>query len=222
MTGYPGVPASGIPTTVPSGGMFSPQAASQINASSQAAQAALTSGTGGGGAPMSYSTPPGLAYGQLTSNFTPQDFLQNLDPGYGFQLAQGQQATRNADTPGVGSLSSSALKDLTTFNQNMAATGYQNAYNRWQTTNSNIFSRLSGIAGLGQNAASNVGTSGTSLGTGVAQAQAAAAGSIAAGQVGTANAIGNNAVPLAYVLSQQNAGAAGQTVSGAGNNLTGD
>jgi len=43
--------------------------------------------------------------GQLVSNFTPQDFLNNLDPGYQFQLQTGGQAIRNQDTPGVGALS---------------------------------------------------------------------------------------------------------------------
>jgi hypothetical protein len=144
--------------------------------------------------------------GQLVSNFTPQDFLNNLDPGYQFQLQTGGQALRNADTPGVGALSGPALKDLMGFNQSMAATGYQNAYNRWQTTNQNIFQRLSTIAGIGQNAAANVGSSGTMLGTGIAGAQAGAAASQAGGIVGATNALGSSGVPLAYLLSGQQAG----------------
>lgn len=161
---------------------------------------AVPGGAGGGG----------MTPGQLTSNFTPQDFLNNVDPGYGFQLATGGQAIRNQDTPSVGALSGPALKDLMSFNQSMAATGYQNAYNRFQTTNQNIFSRLSGIAGLGQNAASNVGTSGTQLGTGIAGAQAGAAASQAGGIVGATNAIGGSSIPLAYLMAgQQQSGGAG-------------
>lgn len=140
--------------------------------------------------------------GQLSRNFTPQDFLNNLDPGYQFQLQTGAQALRNADTPGVGALSGPALKDLMSFNQGMAATGYQNAFNRFQTQNNAIFSRLSNIAGLGQAAASQVGASGTTLGTGIAGAQAGAAGSQAGGIVGATNAVGGSAIPLAYLLSQ--------------------
>lgn len=141
-------------------------------------------------------------YGSLTQNFTPQDYLNNQDPGYQFQLQTGGQALRNADTPGVGSLSGAALKDLMSFNQGMASTGYQNAFNRFQTQQNNVFSRLSGIAGLGQNAASNTGTAGTSLGIGAGQAQAAAGASQAAGIVGASNAIGQSAVPLAYLSGQ--------------------
>jgi hypothetical protein len=147
--------------------------------------------------------------GQLNRSFTPTDFLNNLDPGYQFQLQTGGQALRNADTPGVGALSGPALKDLMSFNQNMAATGYQNAFNRFQTQNNNIFSRLSAIAGLGQSAATQVGGAGTTLGTGIAGAQAGAAASQAGGIVGGTNAIGGAGVPLAYLLAGQSNNSAG-------------
>jgi hypothetical protein len=150
-----------------------------------------------------FTPPPGLGFGSLTSQFTPQDFLNNLDPGYQFQLQTGAQALRNADTPGVGALSGPALKDLMSFNQGMASTGYQNAFNRFTTQQNNIFSRLSAIAGLGQNAATNVGTAGTSLGTGMAQAQAAAGGSLAGGIVGATNSLGQ-AIPLAMMMNNSN------------------
>ena len=133
--------------------------------------------------------PNAAGYGSLNKPFSAQDYLNNQDPGYQFQLQTGAQALRNADTPGVGSLSGPALKDLIGFNQGMAATGYQNAFNRYQTQNSNTYNRLYGIANLGQSAASNTGTAGATLGTGIAQAQAAAGGSLAAGQLGATNAL---------------------------------
>jgi hypothetical protein len=169
-------------------------------------------GPAGSNAPAG--TGSGLTPGQFTSGFSPTDFLNNLDPGYQFQLQTGGQAVRNADTPGVGALSGPALKDLMGFNQGMASTGYQNAYNRFMNTNNTIFSRLSGVAGLGQNAASNVGTSGTQLGIGAGQAQAGAGASLASGIVGGTNALGGSAVPLAYLMSgQQGAPGAGSNVS---------
>lgn len=149
--------------------------------------------------------PTAANYGSLTKSFTPDDFLANKDPGYDFQLKTGAQALRNADTPGVGALSGPALKDLIGFNQNMAATGYQNAFNRFQTQQSNVFTRLSDIANRGQNAASNTGQAGSSLGQGIAQAQAAAGASSAAGIVGAGNAIGN-AGSLAYLMNSNNGG----------------
>lgn len=141
-------------------------------------------------------------YGSMSKGFTPADYLANKDPGYDFQLKTGGQALRNADTPGVGSLSGAALKDLMSFNQGMASTGYENAFNRFQTQQNNVFARLSGIAGLGQNAASNTGTAGTALGTGAGQAQAAAGASRAAGIVGGTNAIGGAASAMPYLMGQ--------------------
>jgi hypothetical protein len=147
-----------------------------------------------------------LPGGYLTEAFNPT--LEQLEsyPGYNFQLQQGQQAVSNANTPGVGALSGPALKSLMSFNQGEAASNYQNYFNQFQTQQNNIFSRLSSIASLGQNAAGNLGNTGAQLGTGIAQAQAAAAGSQAAGIVGTANSLSGSAIPLAYLMSGQNAG----------------
>jgi hypothetical protein len=152
-------------------------------------------------------------YGSLDAPFTPQDYLNNQDPGYQFQLQTGGQAVRNADTPGLGALSGASLKDLMGFNQQMAATGYQNAFNRYQTQQSNVFGRLSGLAGLGQNAASNTGTAGTSLGTGIAQAQAAQGAATAGGIVGSTNALGsaaNTTGLLSYLAGSQPSGSTGE------------
>lgn len=172
----------------------------------QAGQGALSGlqqfmGTGG--------NPNAPGYGAGTKSFTPQDFLNNQDPGYQFQLQQGAAATRNADTPGVGSLSGAALKDLTSFNQGMAATGYQNAFNRFQTQNNAIYGRLSSMANLGENAAAGAGAVGAPYAQGAAGYTAAAGASQAAGIVGGANAIGGAAVPLSYLLSNQPQGTNG-------------
>ena len=148
-------------------------------------------------------------YGSLTSNFTPADFQANKDPGYEFQRQQGENAVRNADTPTAGALSGGTLKDLMSFNQGMASTGYNNAFNRFQQQNTNIFARLSGIAGLGQNAAANTGTAGTQLGIGAGQAQAGAGASQAGGIVGATNSLGGGAYSLAGLLSGQGGGSAG-------------
>ena len=139
-------------------------------------------------------------YGSLSKQFTGQDFLNNQDPGYQWQKDQGAQALRNSDTPGVGALSGAALKDLMGFNQGMASTGYQNAFNRFQTSQNAIFGRLSGIASMGQNAASNTGQVGASLGSGIAQAQAAAGASYARGISSGANSIGQS-ISMAGLLS---------------------
>ena len=143
----------------------------------------------------------GVTSGQFTQGFTPADLTANLSPAYNFQQQQGQQGVTNGDTPGQGALSGGTLKDLTTFNQNLASTSYQNAFNNWNTTQNNIFSRLSGIAGLGQASANNTAAAGTTLGTGMAQSNAAAGAATAGGIVGGANALSGAAVPLAYMMN---------------------
>jgi hypothetical protein len=143
----------------------------------------------------------GLPGGYLTQEFNPTQANLNSYPGYQFQLQTGGQALENANTPGVGALSGPALKSLMSFNQGMAGTNYQNYFNQFQTQQNNIFSRLSGIAGLGQNAAGMLGNNGAQLGTGIAQAQAGAAGSIAGGIVGATNSA-SSSLGLNYLLSQ--------------------
>lgn len=139
--------------------------------------------------------------GYLTQQFNPtQQQLENY-PGYQFQLQQGQQAIRNQDTPGMGALSGAALKDLSQFNQGLAASNYQNYFNQFQTQQNNIFDRLSGLASLGQNAAGNLGGPSASLGSGIAGAQAAAGGSIGAGIAGAGNSIGSS-LTLAGLLNR--------------------
>jgi hypothetical protein len=143
-------------------------------------------------------TPGGSNNGYLTQQFSPTQDQLNKYPGYQFALKTGGQAVRNADTPGVGALSGAALKDLMNFNVGTANQYYGQYFNQFQTQQNNIFNRLNSIATLGQNAAGNLGTAGTSLGTGVAQAQAAAAGSTAAGTLGEFNSGSNS---LASILA---------------------
>lgn len=149
----------------------------------------------GGGMPGPSGAVPA---GYFTQQFDPNNL--NGNPAYEFALKQGGQATRNADTPGMGALSGAALKDLTAFNVG-TANSYENQYfNQFQNQQNNIFDRLSSIAGLGQNAAAQVGNNGATLGTGVAQAQAGAAASQAGGIVGATNAITNGASTLGGMM----------------------
>jgi hypothetical protein len=178
--------------------------------------------TGGSGTPGTTVGNTGLPQGYLTQTFNPtQDQLNNY-PGYQFALQTGAQATRNADTPGMGALSGAALKDLTNFNVGAASQNYQNYFNQDQTQKNNIFNRLSAIAGLGQSAAAGVGNSGTQLGTGIAQSQAATGASQAAGTVAGTNALSgaaNTLGGLAYL--NQNTGNPYSAQGLSGNNQTG-
>ena len=155
--------------------------------------------TGAGGMASGTNLPGGY----LTETFNPtQAQLENY-PGYKFQRDQGDLALQSAQSAGGSALSGPALKSLMSFNQGLAASNYNNYFNQFQQQQNNIFNRLSQIATIGQNAAGNLGSSGTQLGTGIAQAQAAAAGSQAAGIAGATNNIGNS-IMLGTLMNQNN------------------
>lgn len=169
-------------------------------------QASVGSPFGGvqGTAPTASGSPAG-AYGSLLSPFTADTFKQ-YSPAYQFQLQQGQQGVLNGDTASQGALSGAALKDLISYNQGMAGTAFNNAFNQYQTQQGNIYSRLSNLANLGQNAASNTGQQGTALAGQAAQSAQNIGTAQAAGTVGAANAwsgaLSNAATP--WLLANQN------------------
>jgi hypothetical protein len=101
-------------------------------------------------------------YGSLNAPFT-ADTFKTLSPAYQFQSQQGAQGTLNQDSSAQGAESGAALKDLQSYNQNFANTSFNNAFNQYQTQQNNVFSRLSGLATLGENAAANTGAQGTAL-----------------------------------------------------------
>jgi hypothetical protein len=171
--------------------------------------------TGAGGTAAGTDLPGGY----LTQTFNPTLSQLVNYPGFQFSLDMGNAATQNASAPGLGALSGPAQEGLSQFNQGLAQSYYGNYFNQFQTQQNNIFDRLSQIASLGQNAAGNLGNAGTQLGAGIAQAQAAAGGSIAAGIVGATNSLSGSAVPLAYLLGNQSVANAGSSyASGAAAN----
>jgi hypothetical protein len=179
------------------------------------ATGSLTDLLGTTGTPGTNASGTNLPQGYLTQQFSPTQAQLEAYPGYQFALQQGQQAVRNADTATVGAMSSGTLKDLANYTTGAAAQNYGNFFNQYQTQQNNIFNRLSNIAGLGQSAAAGVGNSGTQLGTGMAQAGAAAGASQAAGTIGAANAITggvNNLAGMAYLNGNSGASSGGAYV----------
>lgn len=138
-----------------------------------------------------YGDPTDSAYGSFAKPFTVEDFYNYADPGYAFQLQQGTQALQNSAGAGSGALAGAALKDLLKYNQDYAGTAYNDAFNRYQTQQGNIFSRLSTLAQLGQGAAAGVGSQGTALAGNAGQAISNAGSAAGAGIVGAGNAIGS-------------------------------
>jgi hypothetical protein len=104
--------------------------------------------------------------------------LQNY-PGYQFALGQGQQQLAASAAAQGQYLSGSQLQAAQQYGQNFAL---QNAWNPY-------LSQLSGLAGLGENAAATTGQIGANTGQGVAQTQLAAGQAAAGGIVGSTNAL---------------------------------
>ena len=159
-------------------------------------------GTGPNAAP-SGAAASGMGYGSLLTPFTAAQ-MQQYSPAYRFQMQQGLQGTLNGDASGSGALSGAAQKDLMSFNQNYANTAFNNAFNQYQTQQGNIYSRLAGVAQLGQSAAANTGQQGTALAGQAAQSATNIGTALGAGQVGSANAWSgalSNASYLPYLMS---------------------
>ena len=134
-----------------------------------------------------------LAPGSLTHQFSGADLLAGIDPGYQFRMDQGNAAL-NARRAAMGNrLGGQALKDISDYNQGAASQEYGNAYNRYQTNQSNIYTRLANLAGIGQTQTN----------------QNANLGSQTAGQMGS-NTIGAAGASGNYLTSGASAGAAGQ------------
>ena len=151
---------------------------------------------------------PAGGYGSLNQPFN-ASYMKQYSPAYQFQLQQGQQGVLNQAAGSQGAESGAALKDLTSFNQNYANTAFNNAFNQYQTQQSNTYGRLAGIAQLGQNAAANTGQQGTALAGQQAQSATNIGTALGAGQIGVANALSgglNNAALLGSLYGGQAGG----------------
>jgi len=149
--------------------------------------------------------------GQFNHSFNASDLNSNLAPNYQFQLNQGMGALTNQLTTQGGAVSGNALQGLESYAQNYASNAYQNAFNNYQTDQSNIFNRLSTIAGLGNAATSTSANSANSTGSGVASTTAASGAAQAAGITGASNSLSgalNNASSwyAGYSPSSSNSG----------------
>ena len=101
--------------------------------------------------------------GSLNSNLTADQVLQN-DPGYQFRLGQGEGDLQARLASEGLSNSGEAAKQLSQFQQDYASNEFNNAWQRNQTQQQNLFSRLAGTAGIGQNANANELTAAETLG----------------------------------------------------------
>lgn len=169
---------------------------------------------------------------QFTHSFTADDLKTNLAPNYQFQLDQGLGAVKNASNLQTGMLSGNTLKGINDYAQNYAGGAYQQAFNNYNAQQTNIFNRLSNIAGLGQTANQTTSQAGTAAAGQISNSLMSAGAAQAAGQVGSANALtggANNAMGWYSLnnLMNRNSGGGGSGSGGTSgyqsfNNFEGD
>ena len=154
---------------------------------------------------------------QFTKEFTSADLIKNLDPSYQFMLQQGLGATGQAMNVGGGGSNVDLARQR--FAQEYAKSGAQQAFNNYQSQQSNIYNRLSNLAGIGQAAQSQANTLGSNTANALSQLGIGGASALGAGQVGAANAMDGayggigNALTLSSLLTPQGGG--GITAGGA-------
>ncbi len=133
------------------------------------------------------SSAPG--FGQFNHQFDANDLKTNLAPNYDFMLKQGQGQVGNTLNSTAGLLSGNAQQGLNTFTQNYAQNAYQDAFNNYTTNQNNIYTRLAGLAGIGQNSLQQSNAAGMNATNSANNYLTSGAAAQAAGTVGQANAI---------------------------------
>jgi hypothetical protein len=111
------------------------------------------------------------------------------DPGYAFRMSEGMKALDRSAASKGGLLSGATLKGAQRFGQDLASQEYQNAFNRYQTTRTNTLNPFASLAGVAQSSANTLGTAAGQLGGQIGSNIIGAGNAMAAGQVGSANAI---------------------------------
>lgn len=114
-----------------------------------------------------------------------------LDPAYGFRLAEGQKALERSAAARGGLLSGQMLKGAQRFGQGLASEEYANAFARARQQRADVTNTLLGIGGYGPSLAqSNAGAMGNTA-VNIGNLQQTAGQARASGYIGQANALSN-------------------------------
>jgi hypothetical protein len=139
-------------------------------------------------------------YGMLTRRYTGADLL--ADPGYQFEMQQGNQAIERAANAQGRNYSGATLKALQRFGQGLASTKFADGFNRDRVQRNDLFNQLSGVSGTGQVATNQVGAAGQSFANNVGALAMQGANVRAASGVNQAN-IWNNALNQGVSMYQR-------------------
>jgi hypothetical protein len=143
--------------------------------------------------------------GQFDRKFTAQDMAADpvYNSGLQFGLDQGTQGINRQAAAGGSFLSGATLKALTKYGNDYASTKAGDAYNRFNTDQTNQYNRYAGLSGAGQQATNQVSAAGQNMANQVSANQIGAGNANASGYVGQANAW-NSGLQNAYSGYQQN------------------
>jgi hypothetical protein len=128
-------------------------------------------------------------YGSLLDPFSIEDYEE--DPGYKFRLQQGNQALDRANAARGNFLSGAAIKGALDFNSGLASQEYGAAFDRDNINKTNIYNRLMGITGVGQQANNTVANAGQNYANQASEYLTQGANAKAAGQANVGSLLGN-------------------------------
>ena len=128
--------------------------------------------------------------GQFDRKFTAQDMANDpvYNSGLQFGLDQGTQGINRQAAAGGSFLSGATLKALTKYGNDYASTKAGDAYNRFNTDNTNQYNRYAGLSGAGQQATNQISSAGQNMANQVSSNQIGAGNAQASGYMGQANA----------------------------------
>lgn len=218
-----GRPTAGAVGATPSLGSMSLPVSS--SGPGMSVQSSTPSSSSNSSSPSTGSTPQAgsllQGYGQTFQS--PTALTEQNDPGYQARMALGQTAMEKSAAARGNILTGGTAQAENQAAQDYASNEYGNVYNRalnnfntnygvWNNDNNNIYNRLMGVSGAGQNAANQSNLAGQSavngissniLGTAqnVAQQGSNAAAANASGIVGQANAYGGMATGIGSSLN---------------------
>ena len=154
-------------------------------------------------------------YGSLAKAFGLSDF--QADPGYDFRMSEGMKALQRSAAAKGGLMSGAAMKDIARYGQDLASNEYQNAYNRYNTNQTNLYNRLSALAGSGQTANNNMAQIGANYGQNAGQSMQNAANYNASGTAANTNMWTTGLNSLGGALSKGLSGGSSLPWQAAGN-----
>jgi hypothetical protein len=154
-------------------------------------------------------TPPGstITPSDTTGSLTkPFSFDISKDPGYQFRLDEGTKAVENSAAARGSQLSGATLKELLRYGSDYASGEFNAAFQRDQATKGQIYSMLTGGAGIGIGATNTGVNAGTQTASNIGNTLTGIGNAQAAGTIGQANAItggitgATNNISQAYLL----------------------